>query len=136
MTTPSDTPPDAPDEEAPEVTSEEATAEEAVPEEATAEEASPEVMPEADSDLVPMQAQRVGNSHRRHVRNFLECVKSRQQPTSDIEIGHRSSSTAILGNIAYRTGRRISWDGENEEVVGDAEAGELLAYHYRDPWTL
>jgi len=59
MTTPSDTPPDAPNEEAPEVTSEEATAEEATaeeataeeaaPEEATAEEASPEVMPEAEA---------------------------------------------------------------------------------------
>ena len=54
MTTPSDTPPDAPDEEAPEVTSEEATAEEATaeeaaPEEATAEEASPEVTPEAEA---------------------------------------------------------------------------------------
>ena len=95
-----------------------------------------EVMPEEDSDLMPMQAQRVGNSHRKHVQNFLECVKSRRQPTSDIEIGHRSSSTAILGNIAYRTGRRITWDGENEEIVGDPEASQLLAYHYRDPWTL
>ena len=95
-----------------------------------------EVMPEADSDLMPMQAQRVGNSHRRHVRNFLDCVKTRQQPISDIEIGHRSSSTAILGNIAYRAGRRIAWDGEKEEVVGDADANVLVAYHYRDPWTL
>ena len=93
-----------------------------------------EVMPEEDSDLMPMQAQRVGNSHRKHVQNFLECVKSRRQPTSDIEIGHRSSSTAILGNIAYRTGRRISWDGENEEIVDDPEAGKLLAYQYRAPW--
>ena len=95
-----------------------------------------EVMPESDSDLMPMQAQRVGNSHRKHVQNFLECVKSRRQPTSDIEIGHRSSSTAILGNIAYRTGRRITWDGEKEEIVGDPEASKLLAHHYRDPWTL
>jgi len=58
MTTPSDTPPDAPDEEAREVTSEEATAEEATaeeaaPEEATAEEASPEVMPEAETPAAP-----------------------------------------------------------------------------------
>ncbi len=61
-------------------------------------------------------------------------MKSRQQPTSDIEIGHRSSSTAILGNIAYRTGRRITWDGENEEIVVDPEASKLLAYPYRAPW--
>ncbi len=93
-----------------------------------------EVMPESDSDLMPMQAQRIGNSHRKHVHNFLECVKSRQQPTSDIEIGHRSSSTAILGNIAYRTGRRITWDGEKEEIVGDPEASQLLAHPYRAPW--
>ena len=45
-----------------------------------------------------------------HVKNFLDCVKSRQRPISDVETGHRSTSTAHLGNVALRSGRRIEWD--------------------------
>jgi predicted dehydrogenase len=69
-----------------------------------------------------------------HIRNFYDCLKSRQKPISDIEIGHHSSATAILGNIAYRTGRKIAWDSAKEEIVGDAEASKLLDRPYRAPW--
>ncbi len=95
-----------------------------------------QIFPEGEDEAVPMQAQSLPSSHARHMRNFLDCVKSRQTPISDIEIGHRSTSTAILGNIAYRTGHQIVWDEKGETIQDDAEASALLDLAYRAPWTL
>ena len=51
-----------------------------------------------------------------HVRNFLDCVKSRKRPNSDVVVGHRSDLTSHLGNIAYLERRRIELDLVREEV--------------------
>ena len=77
-----------------------------------------------------------GNPHPAHVRNFLDCVKSRQQPVLNLEVSHHVSTLAHLGNIAYRTGHKIVWDAANEKVVGDAVADALVGCPYRDPWKL
>lgn len=77
-----------------------------------------------------------GNPHPAHVRNFLDCVKSRQQPVLNLEIGHHVSTVAHLGNIAYRTGRTIHWDGNKQQIVGDHEANQLVGVKYRKPWHL
>jgi predicted dehydrogenase len=69
-----------------------------------------------------------------HVRNFLDCVKSRQQPISDLESGHRTSIACHLSNIALKVGRTIRWDDAREEVIGDREASKLLVKDYRAPW--
>jgi predicted dehydrogenase len=71
-----------------------------------------------------------------HVRNFLDCCKSRQQPVLNLEIGHRISTLAHLGNIAYRTGHKIAWDSVAEEVVDDPAANKLVSVKYRKPWHL
>ncbi len=72
-----------------------------------------------------------------HARNFVDCIKSRQAPICDIEIGHRSSSTAILGNMAYRSGATVVWDGRTERVTNDnAKAAALVDRAYRAPWAL
>ena len=71
-----------------------------------------------------------------HARNFLDCVKSRQKPTADVEIGHRSTTCSLLANISWATGRRIEWDAEHERIKHDDEANSLLHYEYRTPWTL
>ena len=42
-----------------------------------------------------------------HVKNFIECVRTRNRPTADVETGHRSTVVAHLGNITFRTGRKI-----------------------------
>ena len=41
-----------------------------------------------------------------------------------------------LGNIAFRTGRRVHWDAAREQIIGDAEAQKLVTKAYRAPWTL
>ena len=74
--------------------------------------------------------------HISHVRNFLDCVKSREKPRSDVEIGHYSTTATHLANIAFHTGRKIRWDVETERVIDDSEANELLHYEYRKPWKL
>jgi len=71
-----------------------------------------------------------------HARNFLDCIKSRQRPNCDIEIGHRSTTYALLGNIAWVSRAVIEWDPKAEKIVSPASANELLHYEYRKPWTL
>jgi predicted dehydrogenase len=69
-----------------------------------------------------------------HVRNFLDCIKSRQQPVSDLASGHRVSTLCHLGNLSLRLGRSLSWDAENDSIRGDEEASKLLERSYRTPW--
>jgi predicted dehydrogenase len=71
-----------------------------------------------------------------HVRSFLDCVKSRQRPTADVEEGHRSAVMCHLGNISTRLGRSLKWDAVNEQVIGDSEANSMLSRPYRGPWKL
>jgi predicted dehydrogenase len=65
----------------------------------------------------------------RHVGNFVECVRSRETPNADIEIGHLSTRLCHLGNIALRTGKKLAFDAETESFK-DAEANALLAREY------
>jgi len=71
-----------------------------------------------------------------HVQNFLDCMKSRAQPVENLEVGHFVSSVAHLGNIAYRTKRKIVWDGDREKIIGDRDADKLVGVKYRKPWEL
>jgi hypothetical protein len=71
-----------------------------------------------------------------HIRDFLDSVKSREKPRSTIEVGHRSSSAAVLGNVAFRSGRTIEWDAEAEEVTNHPDANRYVTASYRDPWSL
>lgn len=73
---------------------------------------------------------------RDHTRNFLDCIKSRELPRADVEIGHRSTSMALLANIALATESTIHWDPEREVITNVKEANDLLHYEYRKPWTL
>jgi hypothetical protein len=50
--------------------------------------------------------------HVPHVQNFLKCVKSRELPVADIEIGHRTTTACHLGNIALRMEQKLHWDGQ------------------------
>ena len=54
-----------------------------------------------------------------HVKNFIECVRSRQRPNGDVLVGHRSAQSSHLGNLAYLEKRRIRFDPLREEVLPD-----------------
>jgi predicted dehydrogenase len=70
-----------------------------------------------------------------HWKNFLECIRTRQRPTSDIETCVRSSVTCILANISMRSKLRLDWDEKNWTVAQD-EAKPFLKSNYRSPWKL
>lgn len=74
--------------------------------------------------------------HLVHVQNFLDCVKSRKRPASDVEIAHYSTATTHLGNIAFRTGRTIHWNSEAEQITGDTDAASYLKRQNREPWVI
>ena len=71
-----------------------------------------------------------------HTANFVESVRSRKAPNADIEIGHRGTSVALLGNIAYKTGKKLHWDAATETFRDASDANALLSRKARKPWNL
>ena len=71
-----------------------------------------------------------------HKQNFLDCVKSRQQPIAPAEVAHRSISVALLGEIAMLTERKLKWDPEKEVFLNDEQANKMLSRPMRSPWHL
>jgi predicted dehydrogenase len=70
------------------------------------------------------------DSQTAHLRNFLDCVRSREAPNAEIEIGHLTTRLCHLGNIAHRTGRKLAFDAARESFPGDPEANKLLSRGY------
>jgi predicted dehydrogenase len=71
-----------------------------------------------------------------HLGNWCACIKSRERPIADVEIGHRSAILCHLGNIVRWVGRRLQWDPENETFPGDDEANAYLDRTRRKPYEL
>ncbi len=63
---------------------------------------------------------------RPHIQNWLDCIKTREKPNADVEIGHRSISVCHLANIARELRRRLRWDPESEKFIDDEEANCYL----------
>ncbi len=101
-----------------------------------------EIFPERDTPARPRSPnvkrvwENVEEPTRAHALNFVECVRSRRTPNADIEIGHRSTSVALLGNIAMKTGKKLHWDAKKEDFVGAPDASAMLTRHLRKPWDL
>ncbi len=96
-----------------------------------------EIVPERRlANLEPRKVKPSGSPHPQHVRNFLDCMKSRQQPVLDVATGHHVSSVAHLGNIAFRTGHKIVWDPVKERITNHHDADKLVGVKYRKPWRL
>ncbi|GGD58232.1 Gfo/Idh/MocA family protein [Muriicola marianensis] len=71
-----------------------------------------------------------------HTKNFLDCIRSRKDPNCTIEMGRDAALVAHLGNIAYRTGEKLTWDNA-KGVISNSEAGmSFLTPSYRAPWQL
>ncbi len=80
---------------------------------------------------------RPSGGHRQgHRRDFLDCVRTRSEPITPIEVGHGSIIPAHLGNIAMLLGRKIRWDPRREEIVGDTAAAAMTGRALREPWGL
>jgi predicted dehydrogenase len=89
---------------------------------------------EPDIDEKKYEAKHIYPAGRAHMKNFLDCVASRERPVADIEEGHMSTALCELGNLSQKLGRSLTWDARKEQVVGDEEANKGLRRKYREPW--
>ena len=71
---------------------------------------------------------------RHHKQNFIDCVRSRSQPIAPVEVAHRSCSVCILGHIAMKLGRKLTWDPQAEQFSNDDSANRMLWRAMRGPW--
>lgn len=90
---------------------------------------------EEDARPLPLKVADVGQDVQ-HLRNWVDCVRSRKRPNADVEAGHLGSIPAHLANVAYRVGHRVRWDAAKETTPGDSEAASLLKRDYRKPYVL
>jgi predicted dehydrogenase len=72
----------------------------------------------------------------KHKENLLECIKSRAETVAPVEIGHRSCTVCLLGEIAMRLGRKLKWNPDTEQFIGDEQANRMLWRPMRSPWRL
>ena len=69
-----------------------------------------------------------------HARDFLQCIKSRKDPSATLESGHQIATVCHLANISLKLGRKIRWDPEKEQAIDDPQANAMLIRPYRAPW--
>jgi predicted dehydrogenase len=84
------------------------------------------------SEIVSARAGFKGGEH----RNFYDCIKSRKPTYAPVEIGHRTVNIAHIGNIAMQLGRKLRWNPDTEDFVGDSEASAMMTRPQRSPWTI
>lgn len=95
------------------------------------------VIPEPKKNALEAEEHPAGIDGRpAHVRNFLDCIKTREDPVEHLDLGHHVSTVAHLGNIAFRTQQEVHWDAQAEKVTNSAEADALVGEPYRGPWDL
>ncbi|MBM3334907.1 dehydrogenase, partial [Candidatus Sumerlaeota bacterium] len=70
------------------------------------------------------------------MENFIECVRERSLPISDVFTHHRAVSSCHLCNIALLLPRKLKWDPEREDFVGDREASAMVGHKQRAPYAV
>ena len=83
----------------------------------------------------PVEVKSSNNANMAHWENFLQCVRTRQKPVSDIETCARSTATCLLGNVALRSKVRVDWDAQ-KWTVKQSEARKYLSREDRKPWKI
>lgn len=71
-----------------------------------------------------------------HQQNFLDCVRTREATITPVEVGHNSAIPGHLCLISMLTGRKIRWDAQQEQIIGDSEASQLMTREFRGPWKM
>jgi myo-inositol 2-dehydrogenase/D-chiro-inositol 1-dehydrogenase len=71
-----------------------------------------------------------------HKGNFLDCIKTRNETVAPVEVGHRSCTVCLLGEIAMRLGKKLKWDPERERFTNNDQANRMLSRPMRSPWHL
>ena len=90
----------------------------------------------ADTRILPTESRLFPVRKGNHFTAFIDSVIDRRKAVTDIDIAHRSNTGCLLGEIAYRLNRPITWDPVKEEIVGDEQAARLCDRSYSAPWSL
>jgi hypothetical protein len=86
---------------------------------------------------VPALPRQMGrDSHEAHLKNWLDCLKTRKDPNCTIEMGRITAVYTHLANIALRTNTRLVWQEKGKNFGNNAAANALLMPDYRKPWAL
>jgi predicted dehydrogenase len=95
-----------------------------------------EIFPDAkpEGKAVERMQMNTTDATKLHAARFIDAVRTRERPEADVEVGHRSTTVPLLGNIAYDTGRKLQWDAAKEEITGDADATRRLGRNARSEW--
>jgi hypothetical protein len=90
---------------------------------------------DADGQSAKIHHGKFSPSNTAHIANYVDCIRSRQQPTADIEKLHKSTLLCLYGNAAYRSGQTLTINPETEYF--NEEAGnQYVKRTYRDPWVV
>jgi predicted dehydrogenase len=90
-----------------------------------------------DKMELPTIAEHGGSDLDRHTLNFAQAMRGEAELNADITVGHKVAATAHMGNVAFRTGRKLYWNEAERRFANDDEANELRAgIQYRSPWVL
>jgi hypothetical protein len=95
----------------------------------------PEIV-DGKSKVPAMPKQEGTDSHLEHMKNFIECIKTRKDPACPIENGRLVAMYAHMGNIALKTQSRLVWNETDKDFGHNKEANALITPHYRAPWVL
>jgi predicted dehydrogenase len=92
--------------------------------------------PEAIFHEMGMVSREVNSGANDHHANWFQCIRTRQRPSCQEEIGHRTASVGHLAMISYKLGRSLQWDPVNEVFPGDEAANRLRSRAMREPWKM
>ncbi len=92
--------------------------------------------PEEIFDALGLKTREVNIGSNNHHANWLECIRTRQKPSADEEIGHRTATLGHLTNIAFWTGRSLQWNVNQEEFINNENANRLRSRSMRAPWRI
>lgn len=100
------------------------------------------IIPEWDGDkeefmIEARQSEKSHEAHSAHVRNFLDCVKTRQTPSCPPEVGRVAALHVHVANISARIGEPfLVWDDKNNKFANSEKANSYISPNYRTPWKL
>jgi predicted dehydrogenase len=96
----------------------------------------PDLIPNAPPPASNEELKDKGWTAKPHLQNWLDCIRTREKPNADVEIGHRSISVCHLLNITRELGRKLHWDPDKEQFLDDAEANALVSRPRRKGYEL
>ncbi len=86
--------------------------------------------------VAAMPRQTGHDSHEAHVKNWIDCLRTRKDPVCPIETGRLAALYTHMGNIALRTNSKLTWNDSGKNFGNNAAANEFLMPDYRNPWKL